>query len=147
MSGLSLPFSFADVFAASPACLVQGSFAEYVQKEINLMNSDVTTGYILAAVFVAAGITFLLRLLPFGLKKALAGSELLDALSHWIPLGAVALLAIYAVAKIDYSSFTTAAPYLAGLVVTVGAHLWRKNMVLSMVAGTVTCVVLANWVF
>ena len=90
--------------------LFQGSFAEYVQKEINLMNSDVTTGYILAAVFVAAGITFLLRLLPFGLKKALAGSELLDALSHWIPLGAVALLAIYAVAKIDYSSFTTAAP-------------------------------------
>ena len=127
--------------------VLSGSFAEYVQKEINLMNGEVTTGYILAAVFVAAGITFLLRLLPFGLKKALAGSELLDALSHWIPLGAVALLAIYAVAKINYSSFATAVPYLAGLVVTVGAHLWRKNMVLSMVAGTVTCVVLANWVF
>lgn len=123
------------------------SFAEYVQKEKIFMNSEVTTGYILAAILVAAGITFLLRLLPFGLKKALAGSELLDALSHWIPLGAVALLAIYAVAKIDYSSVETAAPYLAGLVVTVGAHLWRKNMVLSMVAGTVTCVVLANWVF
>ena len=67
------------------------------------MNSEVTTGYILAAILVAAGITFLLRLLPFGLKKALAGSELLDALSHWITLGAVALLAIYAVAKINYS--------------------------------------------
>ena len=127
--------------------LFSGSFAEYVQKEKIFMNSEVTTGYILAAILVAAGITFLLRLLPFGLKKALAGSELLDALSHWIPLGAVALLAIYAVAKINYSSFATAAPYLAGLVVTVGAHLWRKNMVLSMVAGTVTCVVLANWVF
>ena len=124
-----------------------GSVAEYVQKEKIFMNSEVTTGYILAAILVAAGITFLLRLLPFGLKKALAGSELLDALSHWIPLGAVALLAIYAVAKINYSSFATAAPYLAGLVVTVGVHLWRKNMVLSMVAGTVTCVVLANWVF
>jgi len=97
-----------------------------VQKEKIFMNSEVTTGYILAAILVAAGITFLLR---------------------WIPLGAVALLAIYAVAKIDYSSVETAAPYLAGLVVTVGAHLWRKNMVLSMVAGTVTCVVLANWVF
>ena len=35
------------------------------------MNSEVTTGYILAAILVAAGITFLLRLLPFGLKKAL----------------------------------------------------------------------------
>lgn len=150
--GLSLPFSrmlsgFTVAFAASPACLVQGSSAEYVQKEKIFMNSEVTTGYILAAILVAAVITFLLRLLPFGLKKALAGSELLDALSHWIPLGAVALLAIYAVAKIDYSSFATAAPYLAGLVVTVAVHLWRKNMVLSMVAGTVTCVVLANWVF
>lgn len=151
-AGLSPPFSrmlsgFTVAFAASPACLVQGSSAEYVQKEKIFMNSEVTTGYILAAILVAAVITFLLRLLPFGLKKALAGSELLDALSHWIPLGAVALLAIYAVAKIDYSSFATAAPYLAGLVVTVAVHLWRKNMVLSMVAGTVTCVVLANWVF
>lgn len=151
-AGLSLPFSrmlsgFTVAFAASPVCLVQGSSAEYVQKEKIFMNSEVTTGYILAAILVAAVITFLLRLLPFGLKKALAGSELLDALSHWIPLGAVALLAIYAVAKIDYSSFATAAPYLAGLMVTVAVHLWRKNMVLSMVAGTVTCVVLANWVF
>ena len=145
--GWVLPTLFADAFTASPAYLVQGSSAEYVQKEKIFMNSEVTTGYILAAILVAAVITFLLRLLPFGLKKALAGSELLDALSHWIPLGAVALLAIYAVAKIDYSSFATAAPYLAGLVVTVAVHLWRKNMVLSMVAGTVTCVVLANWVF
>lgn len=156
MSGLSLPFSFADVFAAPAKRQPCNSRRSHpvtrdslgvVQKEKIFMNSEVTTGYILAAVFVAAGITFLLRLLPFGLKKALAGSELLDALSHWIPLGAVALLAIYAVAKINYSSFATAAPYLAGLVVTVGVHLWRKNMVLSMVAGTVTCVVLANWVF
>lgn len=150
--GLSLPFSrmlseFHPHVSFRVLPLFSGSFAEYVQKEKIFMNSEVTTGYILAAILVAAGITFLLRLLPFGLKKALAGSELLDALSHWIPLGAVALLAIYAVAKIDYSSFATAAPYLAGLVVTVAVHLWRKNMVLSMVAGTVTCVVLANWVF
>ena len=150
--GLSLPFSRM-LSGLHPRAsfrdlpLFSGSFAEYVQKEKIFMNSEVTTGYILAAILVAAVITFLLRLLPFGLKKALAGSELLDALSHWIPLGAVALLAIYAVAKIDYSSFATAAPYLAGLVVTVAVHLWRKNMVLSMVAGTVTCVVLANWVF
>ena len=111
------------------------------------MNSEVTTGYILAAILVAAGITFLLRLLPFGLKKALAGSELLDALSHWIPLGAVALLAIYAVSRIDFSSTHTAVPYLAGFVVTALVHLWKKNMVYSMIAGTATCVILINWVF
>ena len=146
--GWALPYPFSRMLSRLHSrAYTWAPFAEYVQKEKIFMNSEVTTGYILAAILVAAVITFLLRLLPFGLKKALAGSELLDALSHWIPLGAVALLAIYAVAKINYSSFATAAPYLAGLVVTVGAHLWRKNMVLSMVAGTVTCVVLANWVF
>ncbi|SUE45199.1 AzlD domain-containing protein [Rothia dentocariosa] len=75
-----------------------------------MINGHIDSGYIISAVLVAAAVTFVLRVLPFGLKKALAGSEVLDALSHWIPLGAVALLAIYAVSRIDFSSTHTAVP-------------------------------------
>jgi len=32
-------------------------------------------------------------------------------------------------------------------VVTALVHLWKKNMVYSMIAGTATCVILINWVF
>ena len=111
-----------------------------------MINGHIDNGYIISAVLVAAAVTFVLRVLPFGLKKALAGSEILDALSHWIPLGAVALLAIYAISRIDFSSTHTAVPYLAGFVVTALVHLWKKNMVYSMIAGTATCVILINWV-
>ena len=111
-----------------------------------MINGHIDSGYIISAVLVAAAVTFVLRVLPL-VSKSLAGSEVLDALSHWIPLGAVALLAIYAVSRIDFSSTHTAVPYLAGFVVTALVHLWKKNMVYSMIAGTATCVILINWVF
>lgn len=111
-----------------------------------MINGRVDNGYILGAILLAAAITFLLRAAPFGLKKVLAGSTLLEALSHWIPLGAVGLLALYALTRIDFTSPRTTAPYIAGFVVTVAVHLWKKNMVYSMIAGTIICVVLANWV-
>ena len=105
------------------------------------------TGYILTAILLAAGITFALRLIPFGIKSALKGNALVGNLSHWVPMGAIICLGFYVIASIDYSSVQTAAPYLAGVVVTAGLHLWRKNLALSLVAGTAVCVVLSNWVF
>lgn len=105
------------------------------------------TSYILTAVLLAAGITFALRLIPFGIKSALKGNALVENLSHWVPMGAIICLGFYVIASIDYSSVQTATPYLAGAVVTAGLHLWRKNLALSLVAGTAVCVVLSNWVF
>lgn len=106
-----------------------------------------TEHYLLAAVTLAAAITFALRLLPFIFRRALKGSQLLDALSHWLPLGAMICLTAYVLLEIDYSSPQTALPYLAGAAVTAGLHLWRKNMVLSLAAGSAVCIILANWVF
>lgn len=105
------------------------------------------TGYILTAILLAAGITFALRLIPFGIKSALKGNALVENLSHWVPMGAIICLGFYVLASIDYSSAHTAAPYLAGSVVTAGLHLWRRNLALSLVAGTAVCVILSNWVF
>lgn len=106
-----------------------------------------STAYILTAIALAAGITFTLRLIPFGIKSVLKDNELIANLAAWIPMGALIILAFYVMAGIDYSSKETAIPYLAGAVVTVAIHLWRKNLALSLLVGTVTCVVLSNWVF
>ncbi len=103
--------------------------------------------YLVGAVLCAAALTFLLRLIPFTVKNQLKDSALLADLARWIPLGAMLLLAAYILFHIDYSSQATALPYLAGAAVTVLVHLWRKNMFLSMICGTVVCVFLANWVF
>ncbi|SLE66643.1 AzlD domain-containing protein [Rothia sp. (in: high G+C Gram-positive bacteria)] len=105
------------------------------------------TGYILTAIFLAAGITFALRLIPFGIKSALKGNALVENLSQWVPMGAIICLGFYVLVSIDYSSAHTAIPYLAGSVTTAGLHLWRRNLALSLVAGTAVCVILSTWVF
>ena len=40
-----------------------------------MINGHIDSGYIISAVLVAAAVTFVLRVLPFSLKKALTGSE------------------------------------------------------------------------
>ncbi|MDO5750066.1 MAG: AzlD domain-containing protein [Rothia sp. (in: high G+C Gram-positive bacteria)] len=112
-----------------------------------MINGSLDTGYIIAAVLIAAAITFTLRLVPFGVKKALAGSTLMEALSQWLPLGAVGLLAIYALSHMHFDAPGAWVPQAAGAVATVAVHLWRKNIIYSMVAGTAVCVLLANLVF
>ncbi|MDY3048476.1 MAG: AzlD domain-containing protein [Rothia sp. (in: high G+C Gram-positive bacteria)] len=106
-----------------------------------------TTAYLLTAIGLAAGLTFCLRLIPFGIKSVLKDSALVANLAAWLPLGAMVCLAVYVLAEIDYSSSQRALPYLLGAVVTVAIHLWRKNLALSLLLGTASCVFLANWVF
>ena len=100
------------------------------------------TLYIVAAIAIAAGITFSLRAASFGIKGALQGSALLDNLGRWMPLGAMAILLIYCLNAVEWKMDSTGAAYGIASVVTVAVHLWRRNAVLSIVAGTVTCAVI-----
>lgn len=106
-----------------------------------------SNGYIISAILLAAAITFVLRLIPFGIKNILRDKPIINNLAAWVPLGAMVCLAVYVLAAIDYSSPNTATPYLAGVAVTVALQLWRRNLALSLLGGTATCVILANWVF
>lgn len=105
------------------------------------------TTYYLAAITVASLVTFALRALPFGMKAVLAESKLIASLATWIPLGAMVALALYALGKIDFSSTTSATPSIIAVMVTIAMHLWKKNFMLTLLVGTLTCVVLSNWVF
>ncbi len=58
-------------------------------------------------------------------------------------VGAITILAVYCLASIDTSGPHHGAPELAGVAVTVAAHLWR-NLILSLLTGTAVCLALAN---
>jgi branched-subunit amino acid transport protein AzlD len=58
---------------------------------------------------------------------------------------AVAILAVYCLSSIDPANPQQAAARATGAVVTVAMHLWRRNAVLSIVAGTVACIAASNW--
>jgi branched-subunit amino acid transport protein AzlD len=102
--------------------------------------------YIAVALATAIAITVTLRAVPFVMKSRLKESQLLADVGRWMPLGAVVILAIYALAGIKVSGPGHGAPELAGVVVTVAVHWWRGNTVLSIVAGTAVCLLLANGV-
>jgi branched-subunit amino acid transport protein AzlD len=97
------------------------------------------------AVAVAVAITVTLRATPFVMKSALKESPLLTDIGRWMPLGAVTILTVYCLTGINVSGRSHGIAELTGVAATVAAHRWRRNIVLSILAGTTICLVLTNW--
>ncbi|MCT1601016.1 AzlD domain-containing protein [Kocuria sp. p3-SID1433] len=100
--------------------------------------------YILAAVGVAAGITWALRALPFAVLAPLRESRLLPYIGDRLGVGVMIILVIYTLQDLDLVAPSVSIPAAVALAVTIGLHLWRGNMVLSLLVGTVTHVALAS---
>jgi hypothetical protein len=100
--------------------------------------------YILSAIAISAIITFALRALPFVVKTRLMNSAFMENFAKWMPIGAMVILFIYALSKAPWHAAVSLwLPYVLGLLITVGMHLWRRNFLLSIVLGTATCITLS----
>ncbi|MGW8378470.1 AzlD domain-containing protein [Streptomyces sp. ODS28] len=106
-----------------------------------------STGYLLAAVGVAAAVTWGLRALPFAALAPLRESPVVHFLSTHMPAGVMVVLVVYSLHGAEFTKPPYGAPLGIALLVTVGLHLWRKNAVLSIMAGTAVNVLLASTVF
>lgn len=104
------------------------------------------TPYLLAAAAVSAAVTWGLRALPFTALGPLRASSTVQYLGTRMPAGVMVILALYTLRDLPLTEAEAAAPLLA-LTVTVGMHLWRRNALLSILAGTAVHVALASTVF
>ncbi|MEU7177286.1 MULTISPECIES: branched-chain amino acid transporter permease [Streptomyces] len=104
------------------------------------------TRYAIAAVLVAAAVTWGLRALPFAALTPLRASRTVQYLSARMPAGVMVILVVYCLRDLPLSHARALAP-LTALAVTIGLHLWRRNALLSILGGTVTHVILASAVF
>ncbi|MFD4633332.1 branched-chain amino acid transporter permease [Streptomyces sp. NPDC058284] len=104
------------------------------------------TGYAVTAVLVSAAVTWTLRALPFAVLAPLRASATVQYLSTRMPAGVMVILVVYCLRDLPVTESRAAAP-LAALAVTVGVHLWRRNALLSILAGTTVHVALASTVF
>jgi len=100
--------------------------------------------YLAAALAAAVTITVALRAIPFAVKNTLQESALVADVGRWMPLGAITILAVYALSSIDVVHWPNGMPEFAGVAVTIALHTWRHNAVLSILGGTLVCVALAN---
>jgi branched-subunit amino acid transport protein AzlD len=100
--------------------------------------------HIVAMVLVSAAITWVLRALPFAVLAPMRRSAVVRYLSLHMPLGVMAILAFYTVRNVPAAGAVPGWSAVAALAVTVGLHLWRRNVLLSIVAGTLTNVLIVS---
>ena len=104
------------------------------------------TRYAIAAVLVAAVVTWGLRALPFAALTPLRASSTVQYLSTRMPAGVMLILLAYCLRDLPLTHARSLATPTA-LAVTVGLHLWRRNALLSILGGTTVHVILASTVF
>lgn len=100
-------------------------------------------GYLLAALVVSAGVTWALRAVPFMLIAQLRRSRLIPYLAATMPVGVMAVLTIYTMRSVSFLTGAGAA-FVAAVAVTLGLHVWRRNVMLSICGGTAVHVVLVS---
>lgn len=103
-----------------------------------------------AAALIAgcAGVTMLLRFLPFlifGGKKEIPGY--ITYLSGVLPYAIMGMLVVYCLKNVNLFAGTHGIPELLASAAVVGLHLWKRNTLLSIAAGTVFYMVLVQCVF
>lgn len=100
-----------------------------------------------ALIAVMALVTAALRFAPFLLFSRGDAPPVIRRLGELLPGATMAMLVVYCLRKISLAAAPHGAPELIAEAVTVGLHIWRKNTLLSIVAGTVCYMVLVQNVF
>lgn len=99
----------------------------------------------IAAVVLA---TLCTRFLPFIIFPA--GKETpqyIKYLGKVLPCAVTGLLVVYCFKSVSAADYPFGIPELIAAVLTAGLHIWKKNMLLSIAAGTVCYMLLVQFVF
>ena len=107
-----------------------------------------STGAAIAAIAVMAIVTFLTRVLPFLLfDRGESPPKLVLYLGRVLPPAIIAMLIIYCLRGVSFSTPGGWVPQLLCVAVVVALHLWKHNNLLSIFGGTVLYMVLVQAVF
>ena len=96
-----------------------------------------STTYIIAFIAVATAATFLTRVIPFLFLSRHHEHPLLLHIGRYLPAAVMALLVIvFLLRSATWTAPAFGADALIPCVIVIALHLWRRNALLSIVAGT-----------
>lgn len=91
----------------------------------------------LLIVLICAGVTLLLRALPFAFFGGKNGvPKVIASLGRALPAAIMAALVVYCLKSVPYGTFADGVKQLIASAVVVAVHLFRRNTLLSIAAGT-----------
>ncbi len=102
--------------------------------------------YVLAVTLALFLVSLSTRALPFIFSRVLQNSESLNVIGNYLRANIMCLLVIYEIDMKSFTHYPYGIPALLALGILTLAHLWRRNMLLSLFAGT-TAYVLISYLF
>lgn len=92
--------------------------------------------------------TVITRFLPFIVFPAGKPTpKFVQYLGKVLPSAVLGMLVIYSVKDVNVLTGYHGVPELIASIVVIGLHLWKKQMLLSIAAGTITYMLLVQFVF
>jgi len=99
-------------------------------------------------VAVVAAVTAAIRFLPFlifnGKREA---PPIIKKLSRSLPAAVMAMLVVYCLKHVSFSSLSGFLPELIASAIVVVLHVWKRNTLISMLAGIISYMLLVQYVF
>ncbi len=98
-------------------------------------------------VLVMAAVTAAVRFLPFLIFGKRKTPTFVSYLGRVLPCAVMGMLVVFCFKNLSFLSSPFGAPELIAGAIVVGLHIWRRNTLLSILAGTVTYMLLVQLVF
>ena len=109
---------------------------------------DSSTLHSVALVLVMAVVSYLLRAFPFLLFSGKKQTpKFVLYLGKVLPFAIIGLLVIYCIKDISFERIEGFLPYIISGAVVVFLHVWKRNTLLSVVAGTLSYMALVQYIF
>ena len=104
--------------------------------------------YLWSGVAVIALVTAAIRFLPFWVfRGGRPVPAVVEKLGRVLPAAIMGMLVVYCLKGVTLSVLGSWVPALAACAVTAGLHIWKRNTLLSIIAGTVCYMILVQMVF
>ena len=104
---------------------------------------DVHAAYILA---ISGAVTMALRFLPF-IAFAKSRPQFVLYLGRVLPSAVMAMLVVYCLRGTDLLSGSHGLPEIIACLIVIALHVWRRNTLLSIIAGTGVYMFLVQAIF
>lgn len=111
------------------------------------MPSNVTAGHTLLLIAVIAILSFILRAAPFILFRSGHTPAIVTYLGRVMPPAVIGMLVVYCFSSIDFTDWRAFSPALIAALIVVLLHIWKRNSLVSIGAGTVAYMLMIQLVF
>ncbi len=97
---------------------------------------------------ICAAVTALLRFIPFiifgGKRKT---HPFVNYLGKVLPFAIMGMLVVFCLKNVSVAEYPHGIPEIIGVAVVALLHIWRRNTLLSIGAGTLIYILLVNFIF